>query len=371
MRTASLVQRWLRVAGTITWSVIGITFLLFFLDVPWPVGCAWAAAWATFLLGFWRQTGTAPVAVRRPPAWLLLQTVCAFLIAALPEKPVGFIFLTLVAAQMPGLLSRRQAVLWVLLQTAGMGFVYARIVPAWEAQAYVAVYLGFQAFAYMVVHAALREAAAREDLARTHEELRRKDALLAENQRAAERVRIGQDLHDVLGHHLTAMCLNLETAAHLAEGRAREHVVQAQDLTRRLLDDVREVVSELRCQSDSDLDTALRALAATLPRPAIHLDVAVDVRTVEDPQRARSLVRCAQEVMTNAARHSGAGNLWLTVRRRQRGIELHASDDGCGSAQVTFGSGLSGMQRRLQELGGSLTVSSAPQRGFAVTAWLP
>jgi signal transduction histidine kinase len=366
MRTAVLVQRWLRVAGTITWSVIGITFLLFFLDVPLATGLAWAAAYATFFAGFW--LGTSPQAGSRPKhlciALLLLQTAAAFLIAALPQKPVGFIFLTLVAAQMPGVLPRRAAIAWVLAQTAGMGAVYATIVAAWEAQAYVAVYLGFQALAYMVVHAALREAAARAELARTH-------ALLAQSQRTAERVRIGQDLHDVLGHHLTAMCLNLETAAHLCEGRAKEHVVQAQELVRKLLDDVREVVGELRCASDGDLDAALRALAATLPRPAIWLDVAADVRTLADPQRARSLVRCAQEVMTNAARHSGAENLWLTVRRRDAGVELSARDDGRGARELRFGGGLTGMQRRLQELGGSLLVESALGRGFLVTAWLP
>ena len=75
--------------------------------------------------------------------------------------------------------------------------------------------------------------------------------------------------------------------------------------------------------------------------------------------------------MTNAARHSGADNLWLTVRRQRTGIELHARDDGRGARELTFGSGLLGMQRRLQELGGSLTVQSTPERGFAVTAWLP
>jgi signal transduction histidine kinase len=223
----------------------------------------------------------------------------------------------------------------------------------------------------MVVRAALAEAAARADLARTHDELRQKDALLAQTQRAAERVRIGQDLHDVLGHHLTAMCLNLETAAHLCDGRARDHVLSAQQLARTLLDDVRDVVGDLRCASDRDLADGLRALAATLPRPAIHLDVADELSVLPDADRARSLLRCAQELMTNAARHAHAANLWLAVRRRDGGVELQARDDGRGAAAVVFGNGLLGMQRRLQQLGGRLAVASAPGQGFTVTAWLP
>ncbi|HLQ37767.1 MAG TPA: histidine kinase [Planctomycetota bacterium] len=271
MRTSSLVQRWLRIAGTITWSVIGVTFLVFFRGASAGLGgcgwLAWCAAFATFLLLFWR--GTAPDVAERPRrrrlASLVLQATCAFLIAGLPSKPVGFIFLTLVAAQMPGLLPTWATAAWIVLQTAVMGWVYALIVPAWEAEAYVAVYLGFQAFAYMVVRAAQSEAAARFDLAATHQQLRDKDALLAASQRLAERVRIGHDLHDALGLHLTAMCLNLEVAAHLTVGRARTHIEQAQGLARKLLDDVRAVVSELRGAS-GDLSPALASMAAALPR---------------------------------------------------------------------------------------------------------
>ncbi len=376
MRTNRLVHRWLRIAGTITWSVIGVTFATFFFDAP-AIGMArwiaWAFAFGAFLALFWIDTRPGVELVRRELrlASLAVQALCAIAIAWLPSKPVGFIFLTLVAAQMPGVLSLQGAAAWIVVQSAAMGWIYSQIVPAWEAQAYVAVYLGFQAFAHMIVRAALNEAAARDDLARTHAELRAKEALLAESQRLAERARIGQDMHDVLGHHLAAMSLNLEVASHLTEGEAKTHVDRARRLTKQLLDDVREIVTELRSERGYDLEQALSRLAADIPRPAIHVEIEPRVRIVPDPERAETLIRCAQELMTNSARHSGARNLWIRVRHHEAGIEISAHDDGRGVERIDRGVGLSGLERRFAQLGGRLGAESANGAGFRVTAWLP
>jgi replicative DNA helicase len=64
-------------------------------------------------------------------------------------------------------------------------------------------------------------------------------------------------LHDLLGHHLTALSLNLEVAGHLAQGKAQEHVNQAHTLAKLLLSDVREAVSRLR--DDDAIDMAANA----------------------------------------------------------------------------------------------------------------
>jgi signal transduction histidine kinase len=334
---------------------------------------AWACCYAGFLALFWAGTRTGiEVAPRRARVFsLALQTLCALAIAWLPGKPVGFIFLTLVAAQMPGVLSLPAAAVWIVLQSGAMGWIYAQIVPAWEAQAYVGVYLGFQAFALAVVRAALGEAAAREALARTHAELRAKEALLAESQRLAERARIGQDMHDVLGHHLAAMSLNLEVALHMTSGEAHTHIARVQQLARALLDDVRDVVVELRNEHGYDLEQALQRMAADFPRPRIHLEIAPDVRIVPEAARAETVIRCAQEVMTNAALHSGAQNLWIVLRRQDSGIEVSAHDDGHGAEHVERGLGLSGLEQRFARLGGRLGFQSAKGAGFRIHAWLP
>jgi signal transduction histidine kinase len=372
---AVAVLRWLRIAGLATWAIIGVTITLF-LDFPRAAqparAVAWLCAYGGFAALFWLETGAA---FRQRSRWLRLgalvaQSLCALGIAGLSGRPVGFIFLTLVAAQLSALLGWAPAAGWVLGQSAAMGWIYGRIVPAWEANAYVGVYLGFQAFAYVVLRAAISAADAREELTLANAELRATQALLSDSGRLAERERIARDLHDVLGHHLAAMSLNLEAAGHLADGQTREHVRAAQELARGLLGDVREVVTELRRNGTVDLGRALAELGQGVARPALHLELPAD-RAALPPATAEILLHCAEEAVTNAYRHSGARNLWIELRRAGDGVTLLVRDDGTGAAGLRRGHGLRGMDERVRAAGGRLTVETAPGAGLSVAAWLP
>jgi signal transduction histidine kinase len=92
---------------------------------------------------------------------------------------------------------------------------------------------------------------------------------------------------------------------------------------------------------------------------------------VDDPLRAQALLRCVQELATNAVKHAGAENLWITLRRTERGIQITAVDDGCGAETLSFGNGLSGMRDRFEHLGGFIRVETARAAGFTVEALLP
>jgi signal transduction histidine kinase len=107
-----------------------------------------------------------------------------------------------------------------------------------------------------------------------------------------------------------------------------------------------------------------------VPRPRIHLDVPAGLRT-PDPERAHTLLRCAQEIITNAARHSEAENLWLSVRSEGEALRIEARDDGRGSDSTDGGFGILGMRERIARAGGDLRVVTEPGRGFEVTAFLP
>ena len=61
----------------------------------------------------------------------------------------------------------------------------------------------------------------------------------------------------------------------------------------------------------------------------------------------------------------------LALAREDRGIAIRAHDDGRGADAVSIGNGLRGMRERLTEVGGRLEIRTAPDRGFAVDAWLP
>lgn len=212
-----------------------------------------------------------------------------------------------------------------------------------------------------------RQADTAETLAATNEELRSAQALIAAAARDTERLRISRELHDAWGHELTALGLQLEIASNVAEpDRARDHVGQARGLARDLLGKVRDVVSGLR-EDERDLRDALHALAASVPAPAVHVDLAPGLRV--GPDQAHALIRCAQEAVTNAVRHAGAANLWLEVRAESGGVRLVARDDGTARAPAAPGSGLTGMRERLEQLGGRLALRT--EGGFTVDAWLP
>jgi signal transduction histidine kinase len=212
--------------------------------------------------------------------------------------------------------------------------------------------------------------AARAELARTNAELEAARELLAERSRAAERLRISRELHDGLGHHLTALRLQLEVAAHVGDGRSAAPVAQAREIAGRILDDLRRAVRELREEPPVDLASALGRLADGIPRPAIHLTVP-DRLAVGDPVRANALLRSVQELVTNAVRHSGAENLWLEVGRRDGWLEVAARDDGAGSARFAPGSGLAGLRERIEGLGGGVEIDPAPGEGFRARLRIP
>jgi signal transduction histidine kinase len=216
-----------------------------------------------------------------------------------------------------------------------------------------------------------REAETGRALAQTNRELRSAQAIIANRVRDAERLRISRELHDAWGHELTALGLQLEIASHVAEpGRANDHVMQAKGLARDLLAKVRDVVSALREAERCDLKDALEALSKSVPRPAIHVDISPGVRV--SPDQAHALMRCAQEAVTNAVKHSEAANLWLQVTTDGQGVRLIARNDGSVRPTASApGSGLLGMRERVESLGGRLAVRTGVDFGFTVEAWLP
>jgi signal transduction histidine kinase len=258
---------------------------------------------------------------------------------------------------------------WIVVQTAVFGWL---IVPAcpdrFDALASLVTLLGFQAFSAVAVTLARREHEGRRELAEINAQLGATRALLEETSRVHERTRIARELHDVLGHDLTALGLQLEVARNLADGRSREPVDEARAISQRLLGQVREVVTTTRSTAGADVVTALRALANGIPDLAIHLELPPRL-VIADPDRAHCLLRCVQELITNTLRHAGARNLWIRIGVDDDALTVDAHDDGRGVGELRIGNGLSGMRARLEELGGRLRIASVDR--FAVSAWLP
>jgi signal transduction histidine kinase len=300
-------------------------------------------------------------------AALAVQAACVIVMVATQCRGLEGTLLVLVAMELGLVAPRRVGLLWIAAQSPALFWAIQHHWSLRPALLFTPPYLGFQVLAFLVVELLRREAKARADLARANAELVSTRELLAESARLGERLRIARELHDAMGHHLAGLSLNLEA---LARREAPDPALEtARSLTRRLLDDVESVVDALARDRGVDLGRALAALAGEIPRPRIH--VAAEGLALPDPERAHVLLRCCQEIVTNAVKHADAANLWITIRVAGGVFELSAHDDGSGASRLDPGLGLAGMRRRFEEMGGALDLETHPGAGFRIHATLP
>ena len=369
-------EQWLALAGIGTWMAAAIPAAAALLDgrLAGARWLAWGVASIAFLLAFsgfcwW------PLRRRRRSlavGLLLVQSICALvMVRASDDNIAAATLLVVVAGELLPLFDAPRAAAWIVAQTVALISVFASFDDLLPAVTYGSAFGGFQFFALGSAALVARERLAREALAGTNAELQATRALMVENGRVAERLRISRDLHDTVGHHLTALSLQLDVASRLVDGKAVEHVTQAHALARLLLADVRDVVGQLRESSRFDLVRAVRALAEQSAGDLIIYVDAPSVIPIDDDAQAHAILRCLEEVVTNARRHAEATNLWLTITSDANGIAVHGRDDGHGAATVSFGNGLTGMRERFEALNGRLDLTTRLGGGFEVHGFMP
>ncbi|MGD2133328.1 MAG: histidine kinase [Maricaulaceae bacterium] len=304
---------------------------------------------------------------------MILMTAAAF---AMLTSAVDFsrhastMALVLIAQRLPSVVPKRAATLWIVAQSIGLLVVYWSSLGPPISLTVCGVLLGVQFFAVSRSELVLQERRAREALEQANAELRATRELLAERSREAERLRISRDLHDTLGHHLAALSIQLDIASRQIEGPAADHVREAHAIARLLLSDVRDVVSRLRDGAPVDVIERLAPLAVRSGPPKVHLKAPATLK-LSDAERADALIRCVQEIITNAARHAGAQNVWIEIAEKNGGIALTARDDGRGAAELAPGHGLAGMKERFSAVAGEIDFATSPGEGFSVTGFVP
>jgi two-component system, NarL family, sensor histidine kinase DesK len=224
----------------------------------------------------------------------------------------------------------------------------------------------FHLFAVIATHRARREQELREETAALNRELLATRELLTEHSRQTERLRIARDLHDLLGHHLTAQILQLEVATHLTEGQGRQKVEQALALGKLLLSDLRTAVSELREDAPINFHDAVMKLVSDIPGVRLELDFSTDLGEI---QLAETLLRCTREALTNVLRHSNATHCKISFSDDQSSYILRIHDNGPKRDSIVAGNGLKGIKERVEEAGGSVRWRS--ESGFMLEITLP
>jgi len=191
-----------------------------------------------------------------------------------------------------------------------------------------------------------------------------------------ERARVARDLHDEVNQSLTGLLLRLEAVRDAAPPELEPRIAETRAVASQAMEELLSLARQLRptALDDLGLAAAVAGQVEQLRHSGLEaeLDVEGDFSDLDDDAQL-VLYRVAQEALTNAARHSGARRVDVTLRRGAGGVELAVADDGRGFAfeQSERGLGIGGMRERALLVGGELTIESRPNHGTTVRLSVP
>ena len=341
-------------SGIFTWSLI--TYLSLRqseLNVEFAIK---AVAYFSFLLLFLANTtSSSKERVTLTKVSIAMQVMIAYLLIYYDRYQLAPILLVLIATQLPSVFSRKQTLLLVVLINIGYFFIYSSFND--NAIYTVMTFFMLQIFAFSTMEITLREKNAKQELLEINQELMATRFMLKESSQRKERLRISRDLHDVIGHQLTALSLNLEVASHKVPVEFKPLLTQNLQQAKTLLADVREVVKEMRSQEQFDLVNTLKGLVKQLPNCQLEIKTTPEINSLSLKQQ---LMFCLQEGVSNALRHGKADHLTLMSNTEDNTLTLQLIDNGSGCADIDFGNGLNGMRERLADFNGLVSLVSEP-----------
>ena len=227
-------------------------------------------------------------------------------------------------------------------------------------------------FVLLLVGAVLAEHESRNKLATAHRRLREYAVQAEDRATLQERNRIAREIHDSVGHYLTAQSIQLEnTALFLAEDRdkAATHLAKARQLGKEALTNIRASVATLRSPVKRSLQASIEQLITDFrSNTNIEIEKRVNLPSTLPQEINISLFRIVQEALTNITKHSKATKVCLSIESTEKQIVLSVRDNGRGfdPSQNTSGFGLQGMQERAAALGGKLKIISNCDRGCQI-----
>jgi signal transduction histidine kinase len=224
------------------------------------------------------------------------------------------------------------------------------------------------------VRMALENARLQVQLRAQLEEVRQSRARLVEAA-DSERQRVERDLHDGAQQQLVTLLLSMQMTKAEAMRHSDPETALLVDTNiaalRQALDELRELARGIHptILTQAGLVPALRSLTERCPIPVEVVGELGDVRLA--PPLEAALYFVVSEAVTNAAKHSKARRVCVSLGRRSGLAIVEVADDGVGGAELSLGSGLRGLTDRVAAVGGRLTVKSDPAGGTSIRAEVP
>ncbi|WP_143022018.1 sensor histidine kinase [Nonomuraea maritima] len=185
---------------------------------------------------------------------------------------------------------------------------------------------------------------------------------------AEERLRFARDLHDLVGHQLSAIAVKTELATRLSDvdaGAAKAEMAEVNTLTRKALKELRQAVRGYR---ELDLTAELSSVKGVLEAAGVRCELRLPYHPLPDGV-APVFAYVVREAVTNVLKHSAATFCDITIRFTEQEAELSVRNDGVArQAAGDLGSGLAGMRERLDAVGGTVEARPTGRGEFLLTA---
>ncbi|WP_157721747.1 sensor histidine kinase [Tumebacillus avium] len=217
-----------------------------------------------------------------------------------------------------------------------------------------------------------------EELEESHRALREYAKQVEMLTAVRERNHIAREIHDTVGHSMTALLVQLQAARKMQERdlvQSRALLINCEEVARSALQQVRlsvQAIREEEAQPASLLDSMRQLLGDFSKLTGLEAQLQVQGHLNSVPETLKpTIYRVVQESLTNAKRHGDATSAVVTVRGTERDVRLTISDNGTGTAEVVPGFGLINLRERVMELGGTVLFASQQGSGFRTEVCFP
>lgn len=216
-----------------------------------------------------------------------------------------------------------------------------------------------------------------EEVNEKNEELKQYASTVEELTIVKERNRFAHDVHDTLGHTMTLLIALLEVAKVNTKKNPdmiEEKLDKAIEAARAGLTEIRRSIAGLVPENleTHSLTRALRNIINDFQSSGLTVDFNIDGKEIPCSQAIRDAIfRVCQEALTNSLRHGLAKHVSILLRYDANDIKLFIFDDGRGCTKIVKGMGLSGMEKRVHALHGTLVYGSDGENGFNIRVELP
>lgn len=187
-----------------------------------------------------------------------------------------------------------------------------------------------------------------------------------------ERDRIARDLHDTVGQTLSTISVKSDISKKLLyknRERAEQELQDIQLLARNLLQEMREIVSDLRLVS---LQEEVDAAQQRLNEAGIVIELEQQAASIKDSSKETMLAYILKEAVTNVIRHSGAAMCKIRVIVSENELHLEVEDNGSfNSSAWQEGNGMNGIRKRVRLMDGSVDFRASQSGGFHMTVNIP